>query len=404
MITNRLTDNYFTLGVFDAAGGWRAGDGTIISDGGPTELTPTLNCRQLKLSGGLTNEIYIDALPGDSALGNTRAVFVFALKVPNGGICTVTIEDAATSGSANTHQFPIGASTPSINADGVASPQWSIIRIISDVFSYAIPAITLTVNILKNEDEDVYFSSPVLYPQMELFTKSFTLRQIGTLLPQFMVEDDLSTTEPIDMPLFRFIDVASVGLDSIITETLNSAYVDIIEGRDDNDPDTLSTFVDPRVAEVSNLVWLAKFVGTKPITRFSYSQEVFTSPFELDISELDGADTLRLTSFSALNPPPLDAQAQLELLKWQLTTKNYGFNAGTTNSVIEAAKLMMIGEKTVTAIYDYVANPFEIELQTSWTETLGAEESQIGEPSPLLLEAVRRTKPLGVLLTHVLTA
>ena len=89
---------------------------------------------------------------------------------------------------------------------------------------------------------------------------------------------------------------------------------------------------------------------------------------------------------------------------WQVSTRNFGFNAGTDNAIKEAAKLMLIGTKTVSLTYDYITNPFEIQLNTPWYETLGADANQIGQSSTILLEAVQRAKPIGVLLTHVMTA
>ena len=100
----------------------------------------------------------------------------------------------------------------------------------------------------------------------------------------------------------------------------------------------------------------------------------------------------------------MDYEAQRDLLAWQVDTRAYGFSAGTNRALIDAAKLMLIGDQTVSLSYDYVAAPFEIEIQTPWYETLGADETQIGESSHLVIEAIQRAKPIGVLVTHVMTA
>lgn len=405
MIVNRLSGDYFTLKLFDVYGGWRHGYSTIMSDGGITELTPTLGCRQIKLTGGVNNSIYIDPLPGDSSFYDTRACFVFAVKIPSGGIVTVSFEDDSVIAAADTFSFTINAASPSVNAEGVASPQWSIIRALSSPFLNTNPSIKITVSIDKNVDEAVYFTSPVLVPQLEFLNNNTSLREhLLPMFPDFMLEDDFETIEPIDMPLARFIDIASLGLDQVVTETLKMAYLDIFLGRDENDNATLSTWVDTQVANAANLIWLCKFVGTKPVTRFTSSQEIATDPFVLDDSELNSGDTIRVTSYSNLNPPALDIEAQRELLAWQVRTRSFGFNAGTNSAIIEAAKLMLVGEKTVSLSYDYITNPFEIEIQTPWYETLGADETQIGSASDILLEAVQRAKPIGVVLTHVMTA
>ena len=405
MIVNRLTGDYFTLKSFGVSGTWRTGYSTIMADGGITELTPTLSCRQIELTGGVSNSIYIDALAGDASFKDTQACFVFAIKIPNGGTVSVSFEDDSIVSAPEVINFEISGATPSVNAQGVASPQWSIIRVISSTFTSNSPSLIIIITIAKNQDEAIYFTSPVLVPQLEFLSNNTALREnLLPMLPDFMLEDDFTTVEPIDMPLARFMDVATSGIDNVVKETLRMAYLDILLGRDESNNDTLSTWVDTQVANAEHLIWLCKFVGTKPVTRFASSQETITDPFLLDASALNSADTLRVTSYSALNPPPLDEEAQRNLLVWQVSTRNFGFNAGTDNAIKEAAKLMLIGTKTVSLTYDYITNPFEIQLNTPWYETLGADANQIGQSSTILLEAVQRAKPIGVLLTHVMTA
>lgn len=405
MITNRLTNDYFTLKYFGAVGGWRHGYSTVMSDGGITELTPTLGCRQLKLTGGPSNSIYIDPLPGDESFYNTRALFVFAIKIPSGGTIAVTFEDDSMVGVTEVVNFVVTGASPSVNAEGVASPQWSIIRALSSPWENNAPSIKITISINKNADEPVYFTSPVLVPQLEFLNTNTALREhLLPMLPDFMLEDDFGTEEPIDVPLARFMDIASLGIDQVVKETLRMAYLDIFLGRNTDDNDTLSTLIDTQVANAANLIWLCKFVGTKPVTRFAFSEEIATDPFVLDDSELNSDDTIRVTSYSELNPPTLDAAAQRELLAWQVRTRSFGFNAGTDYAIKEAAKLMLVGEKTIFLSYDYVSNPFQIEIQTPWYETIGADETQIGLSSDLIIEAVQRAKPVGVALTHIMTA
>ncbi len=404
MITNRLVGDAFTLHSINNTASWFAGASTVISDGGPTELLPRINCRQIEIDGGVNNEIYLEPLPGDESLNNSAGVFTFAIKIPNGGTVDVSITDSSTLSIAATYSFIINASSPSINAEGVASPQWSIVRVITDVFDSPTPSVQISIGISKNQSETVYFSSPVFVPQMEFAIENTALGKVAALLPQFMLEDDFSITEPIDMPLMRFIDVCTVGLDSVINKTLDMSYLDAQDGKDEQFINTLSTLVNPRAAQIPDLIWLAKFVGTKPVTRFTSSLEEETEAFVLNSSELNGEDTLRLTSYSSLNPPVFDLEVQRDLLDWQVSTGSFGFNAGTTSAIEDSVKLMLIGNKTVNLDYDYSTSPFEIEIQTPWYETIGADETKIGESSILVLEAVQRAKPIGVLLTHVMTA
>ncbi len=403
MITNRLSGDAFTLRSFNTVSTWNAGANTTIIDGGLTELSPNLNCKQLEISGNTTNSIFLAAMDGDASFSGSAALFVFAIKVPNGGVATVTVSDASVLSVSSVHQFPITASSSSINAEGVASPQWSIIRVLTSVFTSSTPSLEVTISVEKTLNEVIYFSSPVLVPQMEFIRENVALQYISGFLPQFMLEDDFSTVEPIDIPLHRFIDVATIGLDSAVTKALEISYIDKVSGLNQADTETQSTLVSPSVAETSELLWLSKFIGTKPVTRFASSQETATDPFVLDTSLLDSADTIRVTSYSSLNPPAFDETAQRELLEWQVSTRNFGFNAGTTEAIEEAAKLMLIGEKTVSLVYDYASEPFVIDIQTPWYETLGGDESLVGTSSQLVLEAAAKAKPIGVLLTHTMT-
>ena len=65
---------------------------------------------------------------------------------------------------------------------------------------------------------------------------------------------------------------------------------------------------------------------------------------------------------------------------------------------------MLIGTKTVSLEYDYSTSPFEINILTRWDETFGGDEPLIGQSSPLVLEAISKARPLGVLVTHEMVA
>jgi hypothetical protein len=404
VISNRFTGDAFTLRSLNTNGFWTAGPGTTISDAGFTELTPALNCRQISLSGGLSNTIYIDPLPGDTSFHDARALFVFGLKAPNGGTVSVAIEDASVSLSIQQiYTYEITAASSSVNAEGVLSPQWSIIRVLTEEFTSPSPSIAINITVDKSVNETVYFTSPVLCPQMEFIQNNIALQYVSGFLPDFMLEDDFTTVAPIDIPLHRFIDISTGGLDDAVRETLQMAYLDTAMRNNDTSNATLSTIVSPEVTDVDRLLWISKFVGTKPVTRFTSSLEIDRDPFLLNSSLLDGEDGLRLTSYSDLNPPTFNAETQRELVQWQVETQSFGFKAGTTQAIEEAVKLMLVGDKTVSLIYDYSIHPFEITIETPWHETIGGDESMIGESSSLVLEAVQKAKPIGVKLTHVMT-
>ena len=95
---------------------------------------------------------------------------------------------------------------------------------------------------------------------------------------------------------------------------------------------------------------------------------------------------------------------QLNLLRWQATTGYYGSFAGTLPAVREAAKQMLIGNKTISVNYDWEVAPWVINVSTPWNETYGGDLAGIGEQSDLVLEAISHARPLGVLVNHSMTA
>jgi len=62
---------------------------------------------------------------------------------------------------------------------------------------------------------------------------------------------------------------------------------------------------------------------------------------------------------------------------------------------------MLIDNQSASVSYDYGNEPFVIDLQTHWYETIGALGPQdIGNSSQLVLEAISPARPLGTLIRH----
>ena len=227
-------------------------------------------------------------------------------------------------------------------------------------------------------------------------------------MPEVFRLIDLEQEGDLALPFMRLMDIFTTGLDIGWQGLGQYRYLDIEEGFKDGDDTTKSTLVNPDVADFATLVWLCKFTGTRPITRYESSLDVVTTPFELGDglgsgSELDSGDGLLLTSYSELNPPPLSLANQEELLRWQLDYGYYGINSGTLPAVIDAAKRQLVGDKTLVYDYDFGAEPWVINLQSQWFETYGATgEEEIGSSSQLVLNAVEYARPLGVKITHVM--
>jgi len=406
MITNRLTGVQETLTSTGGSLQWQVSGGTIY-DGGISELSPFTNYRQLKI--GVTTTAATLTLSNITTFavdGGLPFTFLFAIKMPSGGTITSSIQENTSVSILSTETKVISAATASINAEGVGSPQWSIIRFNTDE-APDIESPTFNISItIDPEDvgEFIYFTRPAFYPRYEFLSQNVSLEDLLGYLPELFIETDFSVTDDLDLPMFRYLDVATSQMDVVSNNAIGYTFFDISEGYVEGETDLESLLVETSNADLDTLIWLAKFSGTLPITRFASSLEVVSDPFVLDSSTLDSADTIKITSYSELNPPAIDQEDQRILVKWQIDNGYYGINAGTDTAIKESAKLMLIGTKTVSLEYDYSTSPFEINVLTRWDETFGADVSLIGQSSDLVLEAIAKARPLGVLVTHELVA
>ena len=371
-----------------------------------SELVPGSNFKQLELtvqSGQSSGQLTlgpIQLLSEDSA---RPMILVFAAKLPSGGtITTSVVDESALISNITTTAIVSQQSNAAINAPGLLSPQWFIFRSESITIEAETPTISINITFQPNNlNETFYFTIPAVYHKYEFFISNPAVPSIASLLPTVFLDIDSESEESLDVPLLRLIDVLNLGLGEALELTGDFAYSDIEDGYIESDDSTKSTLAHHEVASIDTLLWLAKFNGTRPILRFNSSLELLAEPFVLDVSVLDGPDVIRLTSYEELNPPALTVAAQETLLRWQMEYGYYGRNAGTLPAIVGAANLMLIDNQSASVSYDYGNEPFVIDLQTHWYETIGALGPQdIGNSSQLVLEAISPARPLGTLIRH----
>lgn len=410
-VINRLNDAQKHLTSFGTSTTWTATNATITIDA-TSELYPNSDYKQIKLTlSPSASSCFLDlsVLHLQDEDLNFPVLFLAAFKMPSGGTVVGRLQNVEESDQALVETtLYVNSSDSVVNAPGVLSPQWNIFR--SDPITLTVesgtPALDVSFEIIPNEpSEDLYFTVPVCYQQFDALFKNAVLPVVYGNMPSIFFSEDLEYEGKPDIPLTRFIDIATYTLDDVYTKTRNYVYLDVSEGYDVLDPATKSTLVNADVADFETLVWLAKFTGTSPVTRFESSLDALGDPFQLDSSTLNSTAALRLTSYTNLNPPALDLTEQIALLRWQLDHGWYGKNAGTLPAVQEAAKLMLTGAQELVTQYDFTSEPWTIHLFSPWDQTFGAlGEEQIGQASDLVLDAVSYAKPLGVLVTHEMTA
>ena len=411
-IVNRLSSNQSLLTVVDTQGSWISSDITATVDG-QSELFESAGNphRQLKctlINPATSGTLSLNQIQFPASEAETPLIFIFAVRMPSGGTITTTLTPVGIVGASSVvDTVNLEQSAATINAPGILSPQWFIFRTTPLVVGGSVTfAVDIEISFAPTAlGEEFYFTTPSLYPQYEFFSQNRAVAEIASRLPSVIIESDLNADVLPDAPLLRLIDVATVSLGEALLLTEEFAYVDIEDGFNDSINQTKSKLINYDVAILEYLVWLCKFNGTRPVTRFESSLDSVGDPFVLNTSTLNSSDTLRLTSYLALNPPPLTRTAQETLLRWQLEYGYYGRNAGTIPALTAAAQLMLVGTQYVDITYDYDTLPFVINIATKWDETYGATGPElIGESSNLVLDAIKYSKPLGVLVNHEMVA
>lgn len=415
-ITNRLSGTQFSLSEFDTANSWTSDDMGISVDI-TSELWTTSTNKQLALT--ILNDDHTGTIRLDSAEINLSdlgkpIIFTCGVKMPSGGTVEVSLGHSSQEeeNSVTTLRAVLG-STSVVNAVGVVNPQWFVFRSdpIIPVSSVGTTGMTIHVTFTANDaTAPIYFTLPVLCQNYEFASNNKVLSSVAQSIPAVFLDIDFEQTGGIELPFLRLLDIFTNGLDESYQQMGKYAYLDIAQGYNEADNTTKSTLVNSDVADFATLVWLCKFTGTKPVTRYESSLDTVTTPFILgdEISTgslLGGDDGLLLTSYTELSPPTFTLAKQTELLRWEVDNGYYGINAGTLPAVVDAAKQQLTGEKGVVVEYDYAAEPWVINLFSEWYETYGAVgEEDVGNSSKLVLGAVEYARPLGVKVTHTMTS
>jgi hypothetical protein len=111
----------------------------------------------------------------------------------------------------------------------------------------------------------------------------------------------------------------------------------------------------------------------------------------LDSNDVIGSDA---TSLGGL-PAGIDSFA-----RWQVETGYYGHNAGTVQSMVSAAQRNLTGTKEI----NYTMSSNSVAFTTKQSETFGSVVGDIGSSNSVILSLIEPARPLGMLVTHTMTA
>lgn len=283
------------------------------------------------------------------------------------------------------------------------SERWHLLRAVPvrlpDTGNYSVSLqIRVVFSTLTNAHLNI--SRPTIHSSYGVFRNKF-MQTVAEYMPEIFITQDtanFATNEPT-FPMIRFIDSITTDANDLQVKSEAFAYIDQATGFDPAQPETFSTLIDPNYCDAETLLWLAQFRGRPVQVTYQPSTEgaswVGLTLDDPVSGKLDDIAVLASNASDIGLPDGIDAYA-----RWQVDTGYYGHNAGTIEAMVSAIKRLLTGAGVV----NYTVSANAIHFTTSWTETYGSVIGDIGLSSELLLQIVEPARPLGMIVTHELTA
>jgi len=153
------------------------------------------------------------------------------------------------------------ASLTTVRSEVCPSNRWSIVRgePVDIPTTTASQTFSFDFQVEGHEGQQFYISLPTVYLEYA-FTSNLFMREVVTLLPRVLVEQDSTQTYPT-FPLSRLAELGTAFAGLAMRQMSRFRYRDAMSGRDPSDPTTLSELVDPTVCDDAFVPWLAQFAG-----------------------------------------------------------------------------------------------------------------------------------------------
>jgi hypothetical protein len=290
-----------------------------------------------------------------------------------------------------------------INLGVLDSERWHLIRSVPnrlpETGNYAV-SLQFRVVFSTSTNAHVNISRPTIHSSFT-FSRNGFMQFVAQSMPEVFVDQDVAdfVTNNATFPMLRFIDSITTSADSLQDKVEEFTYLDTASGFEQTDPGTFSTLVDANYCDGETLLWLAQFRGRPVLVTYQPSTEGASwVRFTLDDPVSGVLDDIAVLGSNASDiglPDGVEAYA-----RWQVETGYYGHNAGTIEAMVSAIQRLLTGAGVV----NYAVSANAIHFTTSWTETYGSVIGDIGSASELLLQIVEPARPLGMIVTHELTA
>jgi len=322
-----------------------------------------------------------------------------------------TSETISISAQVNLHQITSGGSEVNLISGevfntNVLSGDWTLIRATSklvpeDLNTYSIEVVLSVTATTTNSD--IYIHRPAIYNRYA-FLENTAMVEALDVVPRVFHEDDSQYNDSLlSHPFYRLMDILTASMDDILLLITTIQYNDISDGYDVTIPETKSILIDADIVSRGYTDWLAQFVGVR-----LQNPSGIATPWEnlpgtwngIDlIDSVDSAgDSVQWKLLEAYNPEPSNL---LEFLRWQIKYAYTGINAGSRDSVINAAKWMCTGTKQVNLTCDVATTPFVLAVTTKLSEfSIPDTDYVVGDDSQEIIDILNEVKPLGYTITH----
>ena len=150
------------------------------------------------------------------------------------------------------------------------------------------------------------------------------------------------------------------------------------------------------------------FNGTFEVTSVDISTISWSQTGNDESASYEGTVTVLDTEWIELENYNPTISGLDEYLRWQVKYAYTGMNAGTYSAIVNTVKRVLIGNKTVTVIYAWEGNPWQVLIRTKTSESPDGVSEDLpasdGTASFTITEYLKKVKPVGYKLIHECTA
>jgi hypothetical protein len=264
-----------------------------------------------------------------------------------------------------------GASTTVSATTSVIADNWTLLSVEQDLVPH--DASSLIIRVVASglsAGDSLYLSRPAVMSPWAA-AQSVAAGEIWLRLPQYLQSTDKNQTDP-DVPLFRFIETLFDIANSVDLTWQDFRWIPP-ESNDGSIKE--SGLVSPNVSLPPALVWMAQVIGStlldptasytpwlfldndnNPSTPITWAQWV--SAIDAKDGSVDGVVTW--DEIQDYSPATLDLTLSF---REQVNGAFYGYKAGTTASIIAAAKTVDNVNTVTVSPFDVASDPFHIKVQ-----------------------------------------